>query len=119
MRKIKDLLEQNERVWIYLKSDQETRDFMRDAKAEGFRWLNGDEIPAEDRGHIIGIQKDLRIGHVSMYIWGMAFQCDRSGAHTPMRVDYGLYRAGEENFVCQRPGISGFLSLSAEKDKSR
>ena len=101
MRKIEDLLGMKEKVWFYLKDEELMEKFMREAANEGFTWMSGKTISPEDTGHIIGITKDKRIGHVSLYIWNMVFGNRENYEDSVLTVDYEKYIAGEEDYICR------------------
>ena len=106
MRRIQDLFQEQDRVWVYL--GEEPRDFMLQAAAEGFRWLNGDPVTPRDRGIVVGIRREGTVGQVSLYHWCLSFQC--SPGSVPLRVDWSRYRAGEKDFLCTVPHMAGCMT---------
>ena len=107
MRTIKDLTGQADKVWIFLETEEQRKDFMVQAAEEGFRWMNGDAVKASDRALVVGIRPDGTMGQVGIFLWCQSFQCHPD----VLRVHYGRYRAGEEDYLCRSPGVSGSLHI--------
>ena len=109
MRQIQELVKNEERVWLYLATDALVEDFMARAAGEGFRWQDGRPVCPGDGGYLLGVHRDGTVAHLSAYVWCLSFQCDRRGEHTPPRVDYGRFLAGEEDILRTTPGITGYV----------
>ena len=96
MRSLKALIEQNDSVWIYCKDEPLQVQFLEQAESEGFLALNGQK-PTELFHHMLyGIDSDMTMGYLSNMCWCLTF---REG-DTHVRVDYGKYIAGEEDYIC-------------------
>ena len=108
MRQIRELTENQERVWLYLATEKLVTDFMGKAAAAGFHWADGREVSPSDQGYLLGVHRDGTLAHLSAYVWCLSFQCDRKGEHTPPRMDYGRFLAGEGDCICRKPGINGY-----------
>ena len=107
MRQIKDLEGQAKKVWIFLETGEQRREFLARAAEEGSRWMNGDPIKASDRAVVVGLGPERTLGQVGLFLWCQSFQCHPD----ILRVHYGRYRAGEEDYLCRRPGLAGGLKL--------
>ncbi len=87
--RIKEVLKENERVYFSILPDDKDR-FLKQAKEEGFVWLNGNEINESDccNGHM-AVHKDMRIAIVPWFAW---FHPDT--ASIP-KIDYSSFLNGE------------------------
>lgn len=110
MRQIKDLVQDKEKVWVYLSTDGAVHQFIRNAIAEGFHWSNGDPLQKNTTGYLFGVHRDMTVAHLSMFIWCMAFQCHGKISGTPMCIDYEKYINGELDYICREPHIKGYMS---------
>ena len=110
MRQIKDLIQDKEKVWIYLSTDEVARRFIKQAVAEGFHWSNGEPLTEDTKGFLFGVHQDMSIAHLAMYIWCMAFQCHGNIPGTPMCIDYEKYINGELDYICHEPHIKGYMT---------
>lgn len=110
MRQIKDLIQDKEKVWIYLSTDEVARCFIKQAVAEGFHWSNGEPISEATTGYLFGVHCDMSIAHLAMYVWCMSFQCHGNIPGTPQCIDYEKYAAGELDYICHEPHIKGVLT---------
>ncbi len=111
MRKIRDLVTDRERVWIYLASEEESRDFLERAAAEGFRWANGSPILPTERYYVLAIHSDFTLWQVSLYCWTRSFQGQETIPGTPVRIEYGKYISGAADSLCREPHWTGVLIL--------
>ena len=110
MRQIRELTENQERVWLYLATEALVEDFMGKAAAEGYHWADGRPVEPGDGGFLLGVHRDGTLAHLSAYLWCLSFQCDRQGTHPPPRLDYGRFLAGEEDCTCRKPGMAGWVT---------
>lgn len=108
MRTIRELLVNEKVVWMYLDNEEVCRDFYRQAHEEGFHF--GD-LPYEKwvTGYVVAVHANGEMGHLSMFVWTLSFAgkgpCSIRGSHTP--VDYQLYMAGEEDYICKSSHFTG------------
>ena len=109
MRQIRELTENQERVWLYLATEALEGNFMEQAAEAGCHWADGRTVTPSDRGCLLGVHRDGALAHLSAYVWCLSFQCDRKGEHTPPRLDYGRFLAGEADCTCRKPGITGWV----------
>lgn len=65
MKNLKELLQEKEGVWFLL-DDENKKDFLRFAKGNGCKWVNGDEINVEEDTcwSIVGIDNKFIMGNV-------------------------------------------------------
>lgn len=58
------------------------------------------------------IHRDLTIAYLPIYIWQWSFDRPyifaRSGMRVPQRVDFGLYCAGNADYICRRSPFTRF-----------
>ena len=99
MRTIRQLFEQDKRVWVYLSGKAIGREFMRQARQEGFHWPDGKKLHPWQWFYVLGIQEDLTVWNLSLSVWKLSFRGTIEG--TPLRIDYEKYRSGEENDLCE------------------
>ena len=110
MRTIKELVEKEKIVWMYLESEEVCKAFYRQAHEEGFHF--GD-LPYEQwaTGYVVAVHDNGRMGHLPIFIWTMAFGSNGwrgiEGSHTP--VDYRLYMTGEQDYICKTSHFRGVM----------
>jgi len=101
MRQLKELLKNNDRVWIYCEDKALQLQFLSQAEEEGFHALNGD-LPTQLSPHpLYGIHDDMTMGYLSIMIWCLSFP--ENGADPYFRVDYKRFISGEDDYVCHTP----------------
>lgn len=101
MRKIIDLAKLDEKcVFVYFRTTELCKDFMRTAEAEGFTFGDGVTPTKRDATDIFALHSDKTIAYVG-FVGHMAF-----GAGARLRVDYEKYRSGKEDFFYQRESVS-------------
>jgi len=94
MRKLMDLAKLDERgVFIYFRTSELCRDFMRAAEAEGIAFGDGVLPMQRDVTNIFALHNNKTINYVGAY-GHIAFGC---GAR--VRVDYEKYRDGKDDYI--------------------
>ena len=70
MKSIKQILKNNKHVWFFVE-DEDKKDFLKFAKENNCKWINGEEIDVENHncGHFMGITNDLKMGFISSQCW--------------------------------------------------
>ena len=111
MRTIKHLLQENERVWFFLRSDDAEKAFAKELTELGARYLNGNKITAQSCSPIMSVHKDLKVAHLMIMIWNASFRKSFNQHCAPelanvLKVDYEKYIHGEASYIC---GESEFL----------
>lgn len=101
MRKIRELLETEEKLWIYFDSPELCQRFYDE---DNFRF--GD-LPAEKwkTGFVIAVHRDGTMGHLPIFIWCMSFSSDT--ADCPQRIDYKRFIEGAEDKLCHSSHFKG------------
>jgi hypothetical protein len=67
MPKIKELLANEKEIWLYL-TEGNYLDFFKQAKKEGFVWINGQEILDNENMRLcVAVYQDGSIAHVSCF----------------------------------------------------
>ena len=99
MRTLRDLVTDHDLVWIYIGNDAEKEAFAAQCGDEGFHFSDGDAVAADRCGHVMALHNDLTLGNLAIFIWVMSFEDDV--ANTPLRVEYGKYAQGADDFVCK------------------
>jgi hypothetical protein len=92
MRTLKELAEKEGTVWVYLDSRKVGKDFLRQARSEGFR------CRGMTWDHLMAIHSDLSVWYLPIFIWYRSY-CGQVGG-TPLRIDYEKYRSGEADYLC-------------------
>lgn len=103
MRNLTELVNQYESVWLFTESEKYTKDFLKRAIAEGFKYQNDSKISYRDKGILWGVHKDFTIAHISMFVWCLSYKCDSN--KVPVRIDYKKYIDGENVFFCHKSPI--------------
>lgn len=70
MKTLKEILEQEKNI-LFKVEECDKEDFLKFAKANGCKWINGSEIEIrkEDCSTFMGIGSDLALGRVSAMCW--------------------------------------------------
>ena len=97
MKLLKSLFENNGQVWIYCENQAYQEKFLKQAEEEGFLALNGQKPTEMFRHQLYGINDDMTIGYLAVMIWTLTFQ---TGKDSHLRVDYGKYISGDDDFIC-------------------
>ena len=92
MRTIKQLVEKEETVWVYLDNKEIGKEFLHQARAEGFR------CGGMTWDYVMAIHSDLTVAYLPIFIWYRSY-CGKVGG-TPTRIDYEKYQSGEEDYFC-------------------
>lgn len=95
MRQMEELFEENKRVWFYV-AEEWGHLFFEELQRIDAKFMNGDDIKAEDIGMLMGVGRDKTVGYISYFIWYYSF--NSKNAMYP-KVDYGKYCRGESNYV--------------------
>lgn len=103
MRNLTDLVKKHGRVWLFISNENRTKDFIKRATDEGFRYHNGSKISDRDNGVLWGLHEDLTVTHLSMMCWCLSYKCDPE--KIPVRIDYRKYIDGEEDYICHKSPI--------------
>ncbi len=106
MRNIRDLIGNDEKVWLYLGSPETWEKFTSAAETEGFRF--GD-LPRDkwNFGYVVSVRKNRNMGHVPIFLWCMSFSVNNSDL--VRKIDFRRYYDGEENYCCEKPHFRGCL----------
>jgi len=99
MSKIKELLNEHERVWFYIENDETRIRFMQEVEKMGGRFLDGSEPKEHSCGRIMAFGRDNRIAYVSLMVWCMSFSEEVDCGKDILKIDYEKYERGEKDFV--------------------
>jgi len=104
MRKIKELLESNKKVWFYLGEEQEPKDlFCAELNELGCTFLNGDDITGDRISRIMSVHDDGKAAHVALFVWTAAFGQYRESFENVPKIDYMKYVRGEDDYEMKTP----------------
>ena len=97
MRTIREMLGNDEKVWVYLNSNDTWKEFTRMAAAEGFHF---GELPVERWvfGYVIAVHISGNMGHLPLFIWCRSFSADVEKC--PRKVDFSLYCDNQDDYYC-------------------
>ena len=102
MRSIEMLLKQHEDVWFYV-TDEWKQDFYKELMSLEARFISGDIIALESISTLMGIGRNRTVGYISNLVWYKSFF---SSSSTPIKVDYGKYHSGDEEYLITNPNIT-------------
>ena len=94
MRTIKDLLNQERRVYVFLRDSETAERFIRMAEGEGFTYADGAKLSSRKTSDIYALNADLTVNTVG-FAGHMAFYA-KSGRIA--RVDFAEYVGGGDGF---------------------
>ena len=100
MRTIREMLGNDEKVWVYIDGRETWEKFAGAAKSEGFRF---GEISPEKwvPSYVIAVHSSREMGHFPLFIWVRSFMADFS--NTPKRIDFMKYCRNDKDFLCKTP----------------
>lgn len=103
MKTIKDLLNNDGRVYVYLRTRELQELFLHSAEAEGFTFTDGVKPTIRETDDIFALNNDLTINYVG-FVGHMAFKIAvRVGDRQLIRVDYEKYIAGSADYIIRMP----------------
>ena len=99
MRTIREMLGNDEKVWVYLNSEDTRKQFVNMAVAEGSHF--GD-LPVESWtfGYVIAIHSNGDMGHLPLFVWCRSFSADVESC--PRKVDFQHFVNEDENYLCTK-----------------
>ena len=100
MRTLKQLVEKEATVWVYLDNKKVGKEFLRQAEEEGFRCSDGSSLRRMSWFYVMALHRDMTVCYVSLFNWTFSFAGNVKG--TPLRVDYKKYASGEEDCLCRQ-----------------
>ncbi|MBR3666429.1 MAG: hypothetical protein IKN66_04620 [Ruminococcus sp.] len=106
MRSIRELLENEETVWVYFDSEELCEEFFRSEEGLYFGELPRDRWKA---GKVIAVHRDGSMGHLPLFIWLMSFSAGIESC--PVKVDHRRFIGGEEDFFCHIPHFACRMTL--------
>ena len=96
MRTVSNLLTLGDRVFVKLNSQNLSHLFLQNAEAEGFTWVDGKKPSEVDRSEdIVALHSDWTMNGVG---WA-GHVMFKQAANEIIRVDYGKYLSGAEDFI--------------------
>ncbi len=104
MRTIRELIGNDEKVWVYLDSKEMWEKFVGMAAAEGFHF---GELPAEKWafGYAVAIHSNGEMGHLPLFVWCRSFSADTENC--PKKIEFRRYIEDENDYYCH---VSHFKS---------
>lgn len=102
MRTIRELLGCDEKVWVYLNSEETWNEFARMAATEGFHF---GELPVErwEFGYVIAVHSNGEMGHLPLFVWCLSFSSGTGSC--PRKVSFLSYVNDEEEYLCKESGF--------------
>lgn len=124
MRSLKELVNQYERIWFSVGSDDDLQlQFMTELEEHGYHWVSQKPVVSFDRrSFFMGIGPNKSVGIVTWQIWRVSWlneeanpdnrdECYRNGK-APVRIDYEKYSRGDEDYFVHEnivKNVGGFL----------
>lgn len=107
MRTIREMLANDEKVWVYFDSKETWEKFVEMACSEGFHF--GD-LPVEKWavGFVVAVHSNGDMGHLSLFIWCMSFS---NCANQPRKIEFRKYIDGEEEYLCEESHIKQWMII--------
>lgn len=109
MRKLQDLVTNQEQVWLWFATDKAKERFVRQCTEEGFAFPDGTLPTVKSVGHLMAICSDRSLWHLTIFVWVMSFKAPGM----PQRIDYEAYSTGQADYICHDPK---FISTTLPKD---
>lgn len=102
MRSMEILLKEQGHVRFYV-TDGWKQDFYEELMSLGARIISGDNITLESISTFMGIDRNRTVGYISKLVWYKSFF---SSSSTTIKVDYGKYRSGDDEYLITKPNIT-------------
>ncbi len=97
MRTIREMLGNDENVWVYLNSEDTWKKFTSMAVAEGFHF-GGLPVERWAFGYVVAVHSNGDMGHLPLLIWCRSFSADVENC--PRKVDFSLYLGNQDKYSC-------------------
>ena len=118
-RTIREMLGNEEKVWVYLNSKDTWKQFVNMAVAEGFqfgdlpveRWdmfvrmaakerFRFGELPAEKWkfSYVVSVHSSGDMGHLPLFVWCRSFEADTDNC--PKKVDFRKFTENGNDYYC-------------------
>lgn len=99
MRTIREMLGNDEKVWVYLNSEDTWKQFVNLAVAEGFRF---GELPVErwTFGYVIAVHSNGDMGHLPLLVWCRSFSADVENC--PRKIEFWRFIDNEIDALCKK-----------------
>ncbi len=113
MRTIREMLGNDEKVWIYINGEDTWKMFVNMAVTEGFHF---GELPAEKWafGHAVAVHSNGKMGHLPLFVWCLSFQ--KGAVNCQQKVDFRRYIERADDYKCRD---SHFLSRIISSQNSK
>lgn len=103
MRTVKQLLNLDGRVYVYLSSKFVAQVFLKNAQAEGFRFRDGKKPTRRKWDDIYALNHNFTLNYVG-WIGHIAFYHPEMPSNEKLiRVDYSAYISGSDNYIIDNP----------------
>lgn len=98
-RTLKELVENDDKVYVYLANSEIGNQFMQQAESEGFIFTDGTNPTGRRCAEIMAVNSDITINFVGIN-GRIAFGSgvEKVGNQRLIRVDYGKYVNGESDY---------------------
>ena len=106
MRTIREMLRNDEKVWVYLNSEDTWEKFTKMAVAEGFRF-GGLSVERWTFGCVVAVHSNGDMGHLPLFIWCRSFSSDVENC--PRKIDFSLYINDSDNYYCYTSNFKALL----------
>ncbi len=101
MRTVSNLLSLDGKIFVFLRSGNICERFLKEAEAEGFTFGDGELPTQRERSDIYALHQDWTISYVG-WAGHLAFHHPEISSAEPLvRVDYGKYLSGREDYVLE------------------
>lgn len=97
MRTIREMLGDDEKVWVYLNNEDTWKEFTSMAVAEEFHF---GELPVERWvfSYVVAVHSSGDMGHLPLFIWCRSFSADVENC--PRKVDFDKFITNEKDCCC-------------------
>ncbi len=98
MRTIREIIGNDEKVWLYISNADVWEKFTAMAAEEGFGF--GD-LPVEKWafGYVVAVHSDGNMGHVPLFVWCRSFGSD--ALNCPKKIEFGKLFSGDADTECK------------------
>ena len=101
MRTIRELLGEDEKIWLYIENEELWDNFLE--MTEEFHFC---ELPQDEWkfGHVIAVHSSGEMGHVPIFLWNMSFG---SNEGVPAKYDLKKIIDSEDDISCRTSHFRG------------
>jgi hypothetical protein len=100
------MLGNDEKVWVYLNSEDTWKKFTSIAVSEGFHF---GELPVERWafGYVVAVHSSGDMGHLPLFIWCRSFSAEAESC--PQKVNFSRFINNHDDWICNEAHFTSII----------